>query len=75
MKYVAQSQMKYKKGTTIAKLALNIGNVMTPHSIPKDQFFDDDLYFYKEEEEEEDEGRSKQNFSQNNGYYNSGFRV
>ena len=66
--------MKYKKGTTIAKLALNIGNVMTPHSIPKDQFFDDDLYFYKEEEEE-DEGRSKQNCSQNNGYYNSGFRV
>ena len=45
--------MKYKKGSTITKLALNIGNVMLPRSVPKNSLFDDDGYFYKEEDEDE----------------------
>ena len=46
--------MRYKKGHTITKLALNVGNVMIPRNVPKDFHFDDDGYFYKEEEEEEE---------------------
>jgi len=45
--------MKYKKGSTITKLALNIGNVMLPRSVPKNFHFDYDGYFYKEEDVDE----------------------
>ena len=45
--------MKYKKGSTITKLTLNIGNVMLPRSVPKNFHFDDDGYFYKEEDVDE----------------------
>ena len=45
--------MKYRLGHTVMKLALNIGNVLTPHNVPKDKFFDDDLYFAGEGDEEE----------------------
>ena len=59
--------MTYKKGQTIVKLALNIGNVMTPnHNLPQESFFDDDAYFYKEEDEEEV-------MSKANGVKNIGF--
>ena len=49
LKFVAKHQLKYKKGSTITKLALNIGNVMLPRSVPKNFHFDDDGYFYKNE--------------------------
>lgn len=45
--------MKYRLGHTVMKLALNIGNVLTPHNVPKDKFFDDDLYFAGEGDEED----------------------
>jgi len=54
MKFVARKQMKYKPGSTITKLALNIGNVMMPRNVPTNFAFDDDGYFYKEEEEDEE---------------------
>jgi len=66
LKFVAKFQMRYKKGHTITKLALNIGNVMVPRNVPKDFHFDDDAYFYKEEEEEEEKAHS-------NGLHNNGF--
>ena len=52
LKYVARRQMKYKPGSTITKLALNIGNVMMPCNVPTNYAFDDDGYIYKDEEEE-----------------------
>ena len=66
LKFVATFQMRYKKGHTITKLALNIGNVMVPRNVPKDFHFDDDAYFYKEEEEEEEKAHA-------NGMHNNGF--
>jgi len=68
LKYINQYQMRYKKGQTITKLALNIGNVMIPRNIPKDLLFDDDGYFYKEEEEEEDEKKVYDNGQNNHGF-------
>ena len=62
--------MKYKKGATVTKLALNIGNVMVPHNVPKSFQFDDDGYFYKEEEEEEE--HNHKNYS-NGAFNNKGF--
>ena len=54
LKIVGKHQITYKKGQTILKLALNIGNVMTPgHNLPKDALFDDDAYFYKEDDKDE----------------------
>jgi len=53
LKFIGKHQMKYKMGHTIMKLALNIGNVLTPHNVPKDKFFDDDLYFAGEADEED----------------------
>lgn len=54
LKIVGKHQITYKKGQTILKLALNIGNVMTPgHNLPKDLLFDDDAYFYKEDDKDE----------------------
>lgn len=60
LKWVArmQNDEKYRKGRTVARLALNIGNILEGiipgnHNIPKDMMFDDDLYFAKEEEETE----------------------
>jgi len=66
LKFVAKHQMKYKKGSTITKLALNIGNVMVPRSVPKTSLFDDDGYFYKEDDEDEKPAYS-------NGMANKGF--
>jgi len=66
LKLVAQYQIRYKKGQTITKLALNIGNVMIPRNVPKDLFFDDDAYFYKDEEEEVEKVHA-------NGVHNKGF--
>ena len=65
LKFVAGFQMRYKPGSTITKLALNIGNVMVPRNVPKDFHFDDDGYFYKEEEEEE---KGHSNGVNNKGY-------
>ena len=58
LKFIAGLQMRYKPGSTITKLALNIGNVMVPRNVPKNFHFDDDGYFYKEEDEEEEKGHS-----------------
>ena len=59
MKWVAKFQSSYKKGATVAHLALNIGNVMTyhahPNNMPKDMLFDDNAYF-AQESDSEDEG-------------------
>jgi len=67
LKIVGKHQISYKKGQTILKLALNIGNVMTPgHNLPKDAMFDDDAYFYKEDDEDE-------LISHANGINNKGF--
>jgi len=70
LKFVAKQQMKYKKGATVTKLALNIGSVMVPHNMPKNFHFDDDGYFYKEEEEEEE--HNHKNYS-NGAFNNKGF--
>jgi len=51
LKFVAHQQIRYKPGSTITKLALNIGHVMVPRNIPKDFHFDDQGYFAMEEEE------------------------
>lgn len=53
-----QNQAQYKKGSTVAHLALNIGNILESivpgnHNLPKEMLFDDDLYFDQEEDEEE----------------------
>ena len=60
LKQVARMQgdTRYRKGLTVARLALNIGNILEGiipgnHNLPKDMMFDDDLYFAKEEEEEQ----------------------
>ena len=53
LKYIGKHQMKYRPGHTIMKLALNIGNVLAPHNVPKDKFYDDDLYFAGEADEED----------------------
>ena len=52
LKFIGKHQMKYKPGTTIVKLALNIGNVLAPHNVPKDKMYDDDLYFAGNDEED-----------------------
>ena len=52
MKLIGKYQMKYKAGHTIVKLALNIGNVLAPHNVPKDKMYDDDLYFAGNDEED-----------------------
>merc|ERR1712013_869538 len=65
LKFVASKQVAYKPGSTIAKLALNIGNVMVPRNIPKDFQFDDQGYFALEEEEEE---APKANGTNNKGF-------
>ena len=54
--------MRYKPGSTITKLALNIGNVMVPRNVPKNFHFDDDGYFYKEEDEEDEKGHANGGF-------------
>ena len=53
LKYIGKHQMKYKPGNTVMKLALNIGNVLTPHNVPLDKLYDDDLYFAREGDEED----------------------
>ena len=62
MKWVAKFQSSYKKGATVAHLALNIGNVMTfhahPANLPKELLFDDEAFFYQESDSE-DEGLFK----------------
>ena len=68
LKFIGKHQMKYKPGTTIVKLALNIGNVLAPHNVPKDKMYDDDLYFANDEEEEEDH-QPPLNGVENKGYY------
>ena len=65
MKFVARQQIRYKPGSTITKLALNIGNVMVPRNIPKDFHFDDQGYFALEDEEA--------HTNQANGSNNKGF--
>ena len=65
LKFVARQQIRYKPGSTITKLALNIGNVMVPRNIPKDFQFDDQGYFALEEEEEE---APKANGTNNKGF-------
>jgi len=65
LKFVASKQVAYKPGSTITKLALNIGNVMVPRNIPKDFQFDDQGYFALEEEEEEG---PKANGTNNKGF-------
>ena len=52
LKFIGKHQMKYKMGHTIMKLALNIGNVLAPHNVPKDKMYDDDLYFAGNDEED-----------------------
>ena len=52
LKFIGKHQMKYKAGHTIVKLALNIGNVLAPHNVPKDKMYDDDLYFAGNDEED-----------------------
>merc|ERR1719219_228708 len=52
LKFIGKHQMKYKPGTTIVKLALNIGNALAPHNVPKDKMYDDDLYFAGNDEED-----------------------
>merc|ERR1719510_185768 len=39
LKFIGKHQMKYKAGHTIVKLALNIGNVLAPHNVPKDKMY------------------------------------
>lgn len=68
LKYIGAHQMKYKMGHTIMKLALNIGNVLAPHNVPKDKMYDDDLYFANEEEDEE-APRPPVNGVENKGYH------
>ena len=68
LKFIGKHQMKYKAGHTIVKLALNIGNVLAPHNVPKDKMYDDDLYFANDEEEEEDH-QPPLNGVENKGYY------
>ena len=68
LKYIGKHQMKYRPGHTIMKLALNIGNVLAPHNVPKDKMYDDDLYFANDEEEEED-NQPPLNGVENKGYY------
>merc|ERR1719158_432078 len=73
LKFVARKQMRYKPGSTITKLALNIGNVMVPRNIPKDFHFDDQGYFALEDEEAD---KAQANGTSNmgaNGTNNKGF--
>ena len=47
----------YKKGTTVARLALNIGNIMegsVRSSITKDMLFEDEMFFETEEKMEKE---------------------
>jgi len=59
MKYIAKSQASYKKGATVAHLALNISNVMSYHAhpanLPKEMLFDDNAFFYQEESDDEED--------------------
>ena len=59
MKYIAKSQANYKKGATVAHLALNISNVMSYHAhpanLPKEMLFDDNAFFYQEESDDEED--------------------
>jgi len=59
MKWVAHFQHLYKTGSTVARLALNVGNVVTFHTdntnLPKEMLFDDNAYFYQESDDEEKE--------------------
>ena len=68
LKFIGKHQMKYKPGTTIVKLALNIGNVLAPHNVPKDKMYDDDLYFAGNDEEEETAPPASYGV-ENKGYY------
>ena len=65
--------MKYKPGTTIVKLALNIGNVLAPHNVPKDKMYDDDLYFAGNDDEEDPPPRLPPAF--NNGMASNGHKL
>ena len=69
MKLIGKYQMKYKAGHTIVKLALNIGNVLAPHNVPKDKMYDDDLYFAGNDEEEEVPPPPASYGVENKGYY------
>ena len=59
MKWVAKSTSTYKKGATVAHLAMNISNVMTYHAhpanLPKEMLFDDNAFFMVEESEDEED--------------------
>jgi len=59
MKWVAHFQHLYKTGSTVARLALNVGNVVTFHTdntnLPKEMLFDDNAYFYQESDDEDKE--------------------
>ena len=59
MKWIAKSQASYKKGATVAHLALNISNVMSYHAhpanLPKEMLFDDNAFFYQEESDDEED--------------------
>ena len=69
LKFIGKHQMKYKPGTTIVKLALNIGNVLAPHNVPKDKMYDDDLYFAGNDEEEDTSPPPASYGVENKGYY------
>ena len=69
LKFIGKHQMKYKPGTTIVKLALNIGNALAPHNVPKDKMYDDDLYFAGNDEEEEASPPPASYGVENKGYY------
>ena len=69
LKFIGKHQMKYKAGHTIVKLALNIGNVLAPHNVPKDKMYDDDLYFAGNDEEEEASPPPASYGVENKGYY------
>merc|ERR1719244_1308730 len=55
LRQIAKMQSMYKKGLTVVRLALNIGNIMdgsvgVGHHIPKEKLFEDDLFFETQEE-------------------------
>merc|ERR1712080_515481 len=58
MKWIATFQSPYKKGATVVRLALNVGNVLSlntsPANLPKDLLFDDYAYFHQEDDEDEE---------------------
>jgi ammonia channel protein AmtB len=81
MKWIARFQTTYKKGATVAHLALNISNAMVyhahPDNLPKELLFDDNAFFYQSDSEDEEDlyKHITPNMPDSNGVDNDGYKM